>query len=433
MTLNFEEFKPTKSEDFKQKLIKDLKGQTIESALIHSDDIEEITYSSFKHWETDQVVHELPHQQNTKRGSSKNNNNWLIVNEILPEEAKKMNQKALDLLMKGADALVIHLQEIDNESDFNQVIHEIGFEYISTTFYYKTENQLNWLSELLEKNKNANIAILGLEEFKNHYIENLPSVLIDAGEVQKAGGNISQQIAFALHEGHNRLFELLEKGITIDKIQKMLRFNFVIGNLYFFEISKIRAFRKLWFNVISAYTEINQFDVYITAETGIINKSAKDENTNLLRLTTEALSAVIGGVNELNIKPYDIVLQGKTSDKAQRLSTNIGLVLKEESFLDKVIDPYGGSMTVEDLTDKIAEKSWHYFQEIEKDGLEPFKAKIIDIASKRKSAYSNLTNKFIGINCFEPEFSKSINWKPQRETVFGQELILERDCDYSKK
>jgi methylmalonyl-CoA mutase len=122
---------------------------------------------------------------------------------------------------------------------------------------------------------------------------------------------------------------------------------FAIGSNYFFEIAKLRAARLLWARAGA------QSELYIHARTTLSNASLYDPYTNLLRATTEALSAVIGGCDALEVRPLRY---------SERLALNVQRILKEESHLDKVADPAGGSYYIESLTHSMAEAAWTLMQ-----------------------------------------------------------------------
>ena len=144
-----------------------------------------------------------------------------------------------------------------------------------------------------------------------------------------------------------------------------MQFNFKIGTNYFFEIAKIRAARILWNTILKEY-KVDNSEMYIHSETSVIKKTEEDQNYNILRNTTKSMSAIIGGSNSLTVLPHDT--NETKIDFSNRIARNIQHILKEEAFFDKVNNPADGSYYIEELTEKIADKSWKLFQEIEEKG-----------------------------------------------------------------
>jgi methylmalonyl-CoA mutase len=156
-----------------------------------------------------------------------------------------------------------------------------------------------------------------------------------------------------------------------------------------------------------------------------MNKSLIDPYTNLLRQTTEAMSAITGGIDNLVIHPYDAVSQTGSNALSERMALNISLILKEESYFDKVIDPLGGSYAIEEITQTIAKKSWDLFQEIEtmggifqKEAKDHLRNKLIEKASARKQQYASNEKTLIGINKFS-------NPQPEKNDFVDTETYLD--------
>jgi methylmalonyl-CoA mutase len=224
-----------------------------------------------------------------------------------------------------------------------------------------------------------------------------------------------------LSAGHSLLFELLHSGIPLEQATKLLQFKFGTGSTYFYEIAKYRVFRKLWSTIIAAYQPSNQesYHTVLSAVSGSMNKSLKDPYTNLLRQTTEAMSAVIGGVDSILILPYDHHSLNGPTTLAERMALNISLILKEESFMDKVNDATGGAYAIEQLTQLFSDKSWELFRILENKGglfqtptMDYLRVQVTSTAKKRKEAIQSGSKVVIGINKFpnpeqlSPEFKE---------------------------
>lgn len=426
----YSEFSITSQEEWLEKVSKDLKGKNVEDVLHHSHPIENIDFESYA-FPSDEYNHTIPGVAPYVRGGKFSNNNWHIVNAIENTDAKSMNKLALDRLMNGATGLRIDLAEF-NDDELNNLVNDIGFEHITTTFIYHNKIQFDWLKRLASSyNKNIGTAVNNSNQ-NFGLISNLRNRLIDGTTVQSRGGNVTHEIAYCLNEGHNILHDLIENhGCSIDEAAAHIKFKVGIGGNYFFEIAKLKTLRGLWYEIVKAYSPEHSCSTiaYVEAETGFINKSLKDPNTNLLRQTTEALSAVIGGIDELTMLPYNWKAKNADLVKPQRLATNIALLLKEESYLDKVIDPSGGSYSQEKLMLSLHKNAWSLFLHLEKDGLNSLKEQIKKCASERIKLVENKENTLIGINKYFNMEEKQESWSELEDNEFGKELILELECN----
>jgi methylmalonyl-CoA mutase len=223
-----------------------------------------------------------------------------------------------------------------------------------------------------------------------------PSDAIRADHFHDSGATAVQELAFAL-------------GASVDSLaagNRAISFVFGVGSNYFFEIAKLRAVRLLWEQVIRAFGISAEMRLH--ARTAIANKSIYDPYTNLLRVTTEAFSAVIGGCDSLIVEPFEF---------AERLAANVQLILKHEAHLDEVADPAAGSYYVDWLTDALARKAWKLFQQVEAKGgyanARPFVE--TSIAESRKAieaAISSRRRTLVGVNNYPDLDEKQANPDP---------------------
>jgi methylmalonyl-CoA mutase len=174
-----------------------------------------------------------------------------------------------------------------------------------------------------------------------------PELSASAVEAHERGATAVQEVAYALAQGVERL----AAG------QAVTTLGFAVGSNHFMEIAKLRAARRLWAGVAAAFGAAG--DVRIHARTAGENKTLYDPAVNLLRVATEALSAVFGGCDSLAITPCGF---------DAHLAENVQRILREESHLDAVADPGAGSYYIEALTDEVAAKAWALFQQIERAG-----------------------------------------------------------------
>lgn len=424
----FNEFeKPTK-DAWKAVLIKELRGES-EELLSRKDEIEEIEYQVYQ---ADSDIS----QQDQALSTSTGENTWINIAKIVVDDAKKANTKALELLNYGVDGLEFDFKTED--INLKVLLNDIRFEFITSWFTPLSFNQYEQLIEFLAPYEEASF-FFNLDFIGNPILigKDLPqqrnSLLSDGYSIQQCGANTWQEIAYLLACGNEYLSHLSNQGFKIDDVVDRLHFRIGIGANYFYEIAKIRAFKSLWALIIEQYEPQYQCSKIptITASCGFVNKSLLDPHTNLLRQTTEVMSALSGGVNAIVVSPYD-ALSNKPTELAERMALNIPLILKEESYFDKVIDPLAGSYTINELTDKIASKAWEYFQLIEsyggissEKGINLLRKDVSNKADQRIAQIIDKSKKLIGVNIF-PNPQKVENMWDQPVNYLGMNhLILE--------
>lgn len=184
-----------------------------------------------------------------------------------------------------------------------------------------------------------------------------------------SGSTIVQELAFTLAAGHEYMVKLMEHGLSADEAAKTIRFSMAVSSNYFMEIAKFRAGRILWANIVKQYKPENECagKMFSHAVTSGWNMTAYDPYVNMLRGTTEAMSASLAGVHSLEVLPFDAPFEDPTEFSA-RIARNVQLLLKHESHFDSVVDPAGGSYYIENLTQSIAEQAWKLFREVEDRG-----------------------------------------------------------------
>jgi methylmalonyl-CoA mutase len=208
---------------------------------------------------------------------------------------------------------------------------------------------------------------------------------VRADWLHEAGAHAVQELGYALAAG----VEKLAAGA------QAVDFVFAVGSTYFFEIAKFRAFRLLWRQAMAAFGR-GAVPMRLAVVTSRRNKSVLDPNTNLLRVTTEALSAVIGGCDSLTVEPFGF---------DQHIARNVQLILQEESHLDVVADPAAGSYYVETLTDTLGRAAWKLFQQVEAQGgftaaAEAIEKALAESRQAREKAVSSRRRTMVGVNNF---------------------------------
>ncbi len=193
------------------------------------------------------------------------------------------------------------------------------------------------------------------------------SAMVSTLAYHDAGADAADELAFALSTGVRYLEALREAGLSADQAARQVALQISVGRDTFLELSKIRALRTCWQKLVTAAgaSEVPQTVVHAVCSSRTM--SARDPWVNMLRVTTQVFSAVLGGADLVTPNAFDEALGG-ASVSGRRIARNTGLVLREESFLGKVIDPAGGSYYVETLTDALAREAWKRFQALEREG-----------------------------------------------------------------
>ncbi len=233
----------------------------------------------------------------------------------------------------------------------------------------------------------------------------LRTIAANAYAYNHSGGNAVQDIAFAIATAVEYMAALQERGLSVDDIASKIAFGFSLGGDFFMEIAKLRAVRLVWAKVVDAFGGSSEAKkVYLNVRTSKFNKTVIDPYVNLLRVTTEAFSGVLGGCNSMHVSPFDEAI-GLPSEFSRRVARNVQIMLREEWNLNKIVDPAGGSWYVETITDQLAKKAWDLFKEIEKKGgmlkalQEGFPQEAVaKIAADRQKAVALRKDIYVGTN-----------------------------------
>lgn len=438
----FKEFNPASKAEWEAKLIADLKGSD-PSVLKTMDSIEEIEFLSYSHQDDVKTSDEVPGSFPFTRGMNLPNNDWKTSAKIIVADEKEANANALEALNLGADMLFFEQQK--TLIDWNIVLKEVQLQFIETHFAIHTNESFQQLYKIQKENQ-AEIDLhidflsndtLKIEDIAPFYTENQKRFCsVNGFAIQQAGATTWQEIAFCLNTGNEYLIKLLNAGLTIDQAVACINFNIGVGANFFYEIAKIRTLKRLWSKIIRAYKPEHNcsYNCKINVQIGHLNKSILDPHTNLLRQTTEAMSAAISGVNAITILPHDMFSSNGSSVLAKRMAINISTILKEESYLAKVVDPLGGSYSIDMLTNLIGEKAWALFQNLDTNGglfevstLSQFISEVKAKREERIKAFNEGKTIGIGINKFKNPEAINAQWSIPLEYLGLNTLILEKE------
>ena len=434
------EFPKYTFEDWKNQLIKDLKGES-EDVLTINDSIEEFSYPCYQHQDMPASNGKSLSTISDFRITSKDNNEWFnygIV--VINSDVKAANKHALNLLTLGADSLRIVFPS--SQVVLNDLLLDIQLEYIQTSFVIQSIEQFRDLNEYLSNNQkqcaSIEIDLINYPAIKNHIQElsqtptGFVQFLVNGYEIQQRGATTWQETGFCLATGHEYIHLLTENGFTLDAACHSIAFNVGAGANYFYEIAKLKVLSETWQFVVQSYDNKQSSHSTINGIVGFTNKSIKDPYTNLLRQTTEAMSLLIGGAHGIVVQPYNLYSTKGVTALAERMALNIPTILKEESYLHAVLDPLAGSYSINLLCDIIAGKSWEYFKAIERlNGITSSEAQAKlkkDIEQKAAERIARIQSKkdvIIGVNIFKNTKDDDNNWSEFPTYMGISQLLLE--------
>ncbi len=238
----------------------------------------------------------------------------------------------------------------------------------------------------------------------------LGSIAVGAVVYYDAGATAVQELALAMATGAAYLRELGGRGLDAKMVASKMELFLGIGENFFMELAKFRAIKSLWAQMLRAFgLPARSQRLRLHTRSGLRNKTRRDRHVNLLRLTSEALAAAMGGVDSICLPAFDAPL-GTSDVFSRRLSRNLQLILQEETQLARLIDPAGGAWHVEMLTDQLARRAWARFQDIEAQGgllaslrTGAIQAQIEAVAEQRRQDLAAGESTLVGANAYVNE------------------------------
>ena len=457
----FAEFPPVSTEQWESVIAVDLKGADYEKKLVwrtaegfnvrpyyRAENLDGIKYLGSQ-------CGEFPYV----RGTGKDNN-WRIVQTIEVGCPKEANAQATVLLTKGVESIgfVIGDKEF-SAADLDTLLSGISVKNTELVFSgCATKKVAGLFIDKMDKEGVdpetvrasfvldpivKKLTLKGTMACKNGQckgFENLASLISKgaaykrirfvnvSGEIfHNSGSTIVQELAFTLAAGHEYVVKLMEQGLSVDQVAPALRFSMAISSNYFMEIAKFRAARLLWANIMAPYNPSRgcASKMKVHAVTSKWNMTVYDPYVNMLRGTTEAMSAAVSGVHSIEVLPFDTPYE-KPTDFSARIARNVQLLLKEESHFNQVCDAAGGSYYIENLTNSIAEQAWNLFRQVEEKGgyIAAFEAGFIQdqveaSAAKKNSNIATRRETLLGTNQF-PNFNEVADEAITEDVVTGK-------------
>lgn len=451
----FNEFQPVSSEDWKNKIIEDLKGADYDKKMIWRT-AEGFNVNPFYRKEDLPAGcdSELPGKYPFTRGNRRDNN-WLVRQDIDIADAAEANAKAKKIIAEGVESIAFKVKGKNVAPEYiPTLLADIDAEKVELNFNVCPGKVVEFTALLVEYYRQRSFKLEGIrgsinfdpiekELFAGKIIEDSTEVMkalieatstmpkfrciaVNSNKLNNAGAYIAQELGYALAWGNEYLTVATETGIPVDAVAKNIKFNMGISSNFFMEIAKFRAARMLWARIVEQYSPACECAcrMIIHAETSQFNLTLFDSYVNMLRTQTEAMSAAIAGVESITVTPYDTVYEEPT-DFAMRIAKNQQLILKHESHLDKVTDPAGGSYYIESLTASIAAEAWKLFLEIENNGgfhkavkEGKVQADIEATGAKRRTELARRKEILLGTNQF-PNFSELSEGKRPKSHACG--------------
>ncbi|MBC7874645.1 MAG: hypothetical protein H7Y01_11640, partial [Ferruginibacter sp.] len=436
----FSTFDPVSKKQWKETAVADLKGADFEKRLVWKTD-EGIVVQPFYTEEDLQNISVLSQPTPTT------NRQWTNYVEVETSAQPEANKFILRMIEFGITGILLKIHEPE-KIDFSILLRNIDPEKIQIAFklhapspdligryftFLKTQNvHLSEIRGFVQSDVLEEWSVSGLtpdfdrlaEQLKiTSGAENFRGLMLSSVAFVNAGSGIVQESAFILSKLTDTIEMLERAGLKKDQIIPELGLHMGIGGDYFFEIAKLRAIRPVLAAVLKCYTELVTY-IPVLSSNSAWSKSLYDPTVNMLRNTSEAMSAILGNCDAILLNPHDSTY--KSPDEfSHRIALNISNLLKEESYFDKVTDPGAGSYYIETITTGIADKTLLLFKEVEEDGgyIESFKRgliqeKISGVKNKKEDEIATRKKVYVGTNKYvNPQEKISLNPEKVTHTI----------------
>jgi methylmalonyl-CoA mutase len=399
----FDGFEPVSAAAWKQKIQVDLKGDDYNDTLL---------------WKTEEGIVVKPFYTKEDSTNTKINlpeKGFNICQTIFIDDEKIANYLALDALKRGANAIQF---KASKKFKYQKVLDKINISVIAIYFQFSfldDDFQIELSNVYSSENVYFQTDILGNLAASGNWFINLKEDHRKLGNIitstkncisvtgdlyQNAGATIAQQLAYSLAHASEYLHYFGKE------IANKIHFTFSLSSNYFFEIAKQRAFRILWETLLQEY-HVKNSAAHIFTQPSLRNKTLYDYNVNMLRTTSECMSAVLGGSDTISNVAYDTMYH-KSNEFGERISRNQLLILQQESYMQEAQNFADGSYYIESITQQLAENALTLFKQIEKSGgfLHQLKAgviqkKINESALKEEVNFNTKNIVLLGTNMLE--------------------------------
>ena len=395
----FSDFTAPSAQEWRDKIEVDLKGADYQKKMVWRTNEGFSMEPFYRKEDVDKLplVNALPGEFPYVRGNKAADNAWHVRQNIKCACPKEANAKALDILDKGVDSLGFCIPADKLSAEYiEQLLDGIYVECVDLNFHTcqrhslelarlldayfrakgadltKIEGSIAFdpLEKLLTKGVDRSALLADGKQIIEIFAEypNFRALAVNAFKLTDAGAYSYQDLGYALAWGNEYLNSLTELGVAPETVAGNLKFNLGINGVYFMELAKLRAARMLWAQVVAPYTADKEAaKMHVCAYTTTYNQTIFDSYVNLLRSQTETMSAALGGVESIVVRPFDLPYETPT-EFAERIARNQQLLLKDECHFDRMVDVAGGSYFIEELTAALAQQAWKLFLSVEEAG-----------------------------------------------------------------
>ncbi len=455
----FSEFPPVSTEKWEEVINKDLKGADYDKKLVwHTiEGFNVRPYYRAENLEGLDYLESNPGERPYTRGHQGGGNVWEVRQDIRVSDLAEANRIALDAVERGATSLGLCAKQVHSVDDLAILLKGIYINAVSINFLC-SEDYLQLLKlyvDYARQNGYDPKELCGSTDFDPfryalqhgrfhrgeegdmqmacqlvaYAHEELPKfrvLTVNSNVLHNAGANIVQELGFGLAAANELVARLTDLGGKMEHIGRSIVLNVGVGSTYFMEIAKIRAARLLWSKIVEQYKPECDcpYKLFINATTSTWNQSVYDPYVNMLRSTTEAMSSAVAGADSISVLPFDNAFK-KADDFGYRIARNQQLLLKEESYLDKIVDPAAGSYYIENLTNEICKGAWEHFLKVEEAGgfCQALRAglvqdEVMETARKRDLDIATRKTTIVGTNQY-PNLLEKMGDKVGAETQKG--------------
>lgn len=393
----FDQFPQTSYQEWRAKVEADLKGADFNKKLVwrtnEGFDVQPVYRA--EDIASLETTKSLPGQFPYVRGT-RDNNDWLTRQNIIADSAAAANEIARDVLTKGVTSLGF---KVADAADVAVLLKDIDITKVEINLQCCPRNSVAVAKALVQYIVAAGAAdsFRGSVEYNplrrqfRHGVEGIDNAAIvaeasellnvvkpvaglrclsvDSAMLGNSGAYIYQEMGYALAWGAAWMTALTDAGFCACEVATRIKFDMCVSSNFFMEIAKFRAARMLWARIVEQYKPkcADAAKMNVCASTSRFNQTIYDAHVNLLRSQTEAFSACVAGVDSMVVTPFDAPYK-RPDAFSERIARNQQFLLKEESHMDKVVDPAGGSYYVETLTVNLAREGWKLFLETEEQG-----------------------------------------------------------------
>ncbi|HWK22356.1 MAG TPA: methylmalonyl-CoA mutase family protein [Ureibacillus sp.] len=394
------QFSSVNYDEWKEQAIKALKGKPFSSLFTNT--IEGVTLEPLYTQEmlVDKLGEQLEKQVSTIRTLTATNT-FQVAQQIYGETSSQFFTLIEESVEKGNECLTIDSRVPFVWDDEN--LTQLAKYLTENSFKLHVTNANDPILAVFDKINDLDIKgyIVSDEQITLNKFQNVKTLSANTVPYHNEGANVIQELALSLALAS----KYAELEGNFENFAKKFFVNFAVDTQFFSEIAKLRAIKVLWKAFAQAYDVEGPIAIPVVAETSVRSFTKADEYVNLLRAGNEAFAGLIGGADTITVHPHDCL--AVPTEKSIRIARNVSLVLKEESYVENVLDAAGGSYFIENLTAEYVEKAWELFLKIENaGGIDAYtnsgklQAELNEVYENRLKAVATRKHSLIGTNIY---------------------------------